>query len=618
MSYRVSLERTVHRRDYIEIRREYRDEHGDLVVEVEKRRRYDDDLASPPTTEPAPPLITDPEPTPDSVSATSDDPGQSQSTDQPSPSMSPLEVEESGDSHERLVFVTAEDRESTPPVTEFLVLDSIDGSDEEVDVYLDTTASDLDEDEDDGEQWVDAPEYPLSSSSRRSRTARCTACGEVVTQRLRRHIEQQHVPWWLSPTRACWTCHGTAQCATFASQRHHGQCAQVAMKDVNIPTYISLCNGLLSTICRDLGCSTYDDLLQLVRERGWHPNARRRPQLSLQQKLHMWLWERESNRSFTPFADLQIAPPTSVSALLHYKVVAAILPHLTDDAQQTVRAGKEKDAHGVRVAALVRLVHTVDAHMHLDRYPLGDLKAYTGAREESAVRYQYLVPSFAFPDSWRDVKVWTQLDSRIYFAAGIHPSRCFHQRLRPEELMDLIRISEHPRCVAYGEIGLDYVRGGPRTIAMQKRNLQTLLESRPRHLPVVLHCRGNDSLTDTLALLDNTYGLSGILIHSFQGTSMDRELVLQKYPRSLFSISPLCLKEGLSEEFSAAVRGMTLEQIVLETDAPYLTTHPRRDLYRIAAWIGQQKGCCASIVLEACRRNAITFYRLPVSATKGF
>ena len=60
------------------------------------------------------------------------------------------------------------------------------------------------------------------------------------------------------------------------------------------------------------------------------------------------------------------------------------------------------------------------------------------------------------------------------------------------------------------------------------------------------------------------------------------------------------------------LRGLRLDQILLETDYPYLSRAPRPDLYRLAEWVGIVKGVCPAIVLEANRRNVALLFGLPL------
>jgi Tat protein secretion system quality control protein TatD with DNase activity len=66
-----------------------------------------------------------------------------------------------------------------------------------------------------------------------------------------------------------------------------------------------------------------------------------------------------------------------------------------------------------------------------------------------------------------------------------------------------------------------------------------------------------------------------------------------------------------------AIRGVDLDRLLIETDAPYLVKRPCQVLLLIAEWVGDIKGCCAAIILEANRRNAIRLFSLPPAADLG-
>ena len=95
------------------------------------------------------------------------------------------------------------------------------------------------------------------------------------------------------------------------------------------------------------------------------------------------------------------------------------------------------------------------------------------------------------------------------------------------------------------------------------------------------------------------------MLHCFLGTEDDVHRISQTTKSLFISLGPksLELPEIHLQGLEAAVRGMELSQLLVETDFPYLSKTPRQDLQRVATWVGRLKGVCACLVLEANRRN---------------
>ena len=100
---------------------------------------------------------------------------------------------------------------------------------------------------------------------------------------------------------------------------------------------------------------------------------------------------------------------------------------------------------------------------------------------------------------------------------------------------------------------------------------------------------------------------------------------IQAVPNVVFSLGPRSLSLAGDEAagHERAVRGLPLDRIVLETDAPYLqhpgrvlawaggTPSPRSDLYAVGQWVGRLKGLCPYLIFEVARLNAARVFSLP-------
>lgn len=187
----------------------------------------------------------------------------------------------------------------------------------------------------------------------------------------------------------------------------------------------------------------------------------------------------------------------------------------------------------------------------------------------------------------------------VWASIGLHPNHLHKQEffdddeLPPEEQgTDQIKtrseefdfefyrkLAKHPKVVAIGEFGLDYYRIPPninreQMIFDQKKSVrQQLIFASEVNKPVIIHCR--DAHEDQITLLKKEIENGGLkkrgVIHSFTGTAEDAA----KYWELGFYVG----LNGIltfSKELQKEVKNIPIEQILIETDAPYLTPPPYR------------------------------------------
>jgi TatD DNase family protein len=398
------------------------------------------------------------------------------------------------------------------------------------------------------------------------------------------------------------------------------------MTEGDAGTWAHFCNGLLRLIRTDFECQSNAELLEHVASRGYFPHDTSPFHLSLAQRLLFRLWERRNGLELSPLEIFSVQPPSTVACLLHPKVLACILCHCS---AETIRqtSSLEDRPREEALPRPARLPRTVDAHIHLDA--LGpDFQSHLGSVEDCALRYEYLISNYVFPARWNAWDEVVDSHPHIYATFGIHPTLCgAHPEIVTENTTELRQRLLGPRCVALGEIGLDYLRqSDPRHQQRQRSALDQLLCLRPRNLPVVVHCRGVGALEDCLELMRSRVRPHTVVVqvHCFQGSRADVDRWTSSFPNAMFSFSmvSLSLTGAAKEEHERAARSLSLDQVLLESDAPYVRrpsrvtnqlvpVSPRRDLFLVGAWLGQLKGLCPSIILEAARLNAHRAFALP-------
>jgi TatD DNase family protein len=180
----------------------------------------------------------------------------------------------------------------------------------------------------------------------------------------------------------------------------------------------------------------------------------------------------------------------------------------------------------------------------------------------------------------------------IYASAGIHPQEADHAT--KEALAKLATLAGQERCIAIGEIGLDYYHLDNPDIATQQLafTTQMYLAAQTRK-PILIHCRTSELATpqakerfgdadaweDLLRLIDEHWtgpghGLTlGGIMHCFSGT-------VDQARRSLDAGFHLSFAGNLTYPRSQTIReaaAMTpSDRILVETDAPFLAPVPLR------------------------------------------
>jgi TatD DNase family protein len=163
----------------------------------------------------------------------------------------------------------------------------------------------------------------------------------------------------------------------------------------------------------------------------------------------------------------------------------------------------------------------------------------------------------------------------VLAAVAIHPNEAPVLAAR-DELDDAVaRIEElarHPRVRAVGETGLDYYRTGPEGVPAQQESFRRHIEMAKR-LDRTLQIHDRDSHDDVLRLLAEEGAPERTVMHCFSGgVGMATECVRRGYHLSFAGTVTFKNAKDLRDALSVT----PLEQVLVETDAPYLTPHPWR------------------------------------------
>ncbi|ATX71678.1 TatD family hydrolase [Spiroplasma clarkii] len=162
----------------------------------------------------------------------------------------------------------------------------------------------------------------------------------------------------------------------------------------------------------------------------------------------------------------------------------------------------------------------------------------------------------------------------VYCAVGIHPNDAHLIKNTDIEQIELLAYSE--KAVAIGEIGLDYYYSTEH-ITRQKEIFEKQIKiALDNDLTVMLHIRDKDdsdkAYHDTLEILTKMK-VKKAIVHCFTRGYNIAELFIKK--GYLISI-PGVVTFANATELQDAVKKMSINSMLVETDAPYLTPVPNR------------------------------------------
>lgn len=167
----------------------------------------------------------------------------------------------------------------------------------------------------------------------------------------------------------------------------------------------------------------------------------------------------------------------------------------------------------------------------------------------------------------------------VYAAVGVHPSDCAD--MTDKDIKWLRELTGDDKVVAIGEIGLDYHYDEPDKNIQKKWFEKQLDLAKETNLPVIVHSR--DAAQDTLDILSKVEhrGIRGI-IHCFSySQELAREYVKMGYYIGIGGV--VTFKNG--RKLHEIARTIPLENIVVETDCPYLAPEPYRGRRNSSAYL---------------------------------
>lgn len=205
-----------------------------------------------------------------------------------------------------------------------------------------------------------------------------------------------------------------------------------------------------------------------------------------------------------------------------------------------------------------------DTHCHLYKEYYNDLDIILKQAESNNVN-RYIVAGCNQKSNEEVIKLINNY-SNIYGTLGIHPEDV--ENYNEKDLYFIEKNLSNKKILAIGEIGLDYYYTKESKEEQIKLFERQLAIAEKYNKPVVIHSR--EATQDTIDTLKK-YKVKGV-IHSFSG-SLE---VAKIYIKMGFLIGVNGVITFKNSKVKDVIKELGLENIILETDSPYLTPHPYR------------------------------------------
>jgi TatD DNase family protein len=230
-------------------------------------------------------------------------------------------------------------------------------------------------------------------------------------------------------------------------------------------------------------------------------------------------------------------------------------------------------------------VPTVDAHAHLeivtntapDSAEVG--KVLDDARDAGIDRVVQV--GYSAEQSQWCVDAAEHWKGRVLAAVALHPNEAPVVEDLEHDWSIIAKLAEHPRVRAIGETGLDYFRTPPELRTRQQESFKWHIELAKKHKKaLVIHDR--DSHEDVLSILLEVGAPENTIFHCYSGDLAMAKICVERGYILSFA-GTLTFKNA--PELREAVKIVPADQLLVETDSPFLAPTPHRGALNTPAQI---------------------------------
>lgn len=223
---------------------------------------------------------------------------------------------------------------------------------------------------------------------------------------------------------------------------------------------------------------------------------------------------------------------------------------------------------------------TIDSHCHLDKEDYQEPISII-IKRAIEMSVDHIMAVACNPNDFEGLKELIQEYPSLYGAMGIHP-----EYAHEEQNLNLLKnyLIKTPRILALGECGLDYHESEASPEQQQSLFNKQIDLAHELHLPLMIHSR--DAEGDTRKILKIAYQegklANGFVLHCFSG-SLDMAKEAIKMGGYLSASGVITFKNA--ERVREIFKEIPLENLLVETDAPFLAPHPYRGTTNEPAYV---------------------------------
>ena len=211
--------------------------------------------------------------------------------------------------------------------------------------------------------------------------------------------------------------------------------------------------------------------------------------------------------------------------------------------------------------------YLIDTHSHINMVESIDINTVIENAINCGVK-KIIVPS-AYPDDFEKIMELISKFDNVYGMLGIHPTEA--KSWQESLTQKIYEYSKNKKIVAIGEIGLDYYWDRSFNELQKEVFIKQIKIANDLNLPIDIHDR--EAHKDTFDIIQKFNKNSTVIMHCFSGSSeFAAECVKAGYYLGIGGV--LTFKNA--KKMKEVVKQIPLENLLLETDAPYLTPEPYR------------------------------------------
>ena len=223
-------------------------------------------------------------------------------------------------------------------------------------------------------------------------------------------------------------------------------------------------------------------------------------------------------------------------------------------------------------------VSVIDTHCHLDMISSGEDIGKIVSRAAARGISRIITIGIDLKSSKKAIDIAEKYET-VYASVGIHPHNV--QGLQDNSYDELEKLCDNSKVVAYGEIGLDFVKQyAPQHVQLEHYARQIELAKKVG-LPLVIHDReAHDEILHILKK-EAPFAAAGVM-HCFSGDwSLAKQILNLGFLISIPGIVTFTKASTLHE----VAQKIPLDKLILETDAPFLTPDPYRGRTNIPEYV---------------------------------